>query len=231
LNELIIELEDAKDQLRAENEKLSNLKQDICNISGDAYTTDWELLIQNLQELREGTADEYRQITAKILAGILVNNVLEENRAQQKEKIQKRLSSNEVEDAIFGITGRYTGARLEEGQVWVEDEYGAFKISELSTGAREQVLLGLRLGFASQIFKQRRLFLLLDDAFQHADWSRRKRLVNQSVALAEDGWQIIYFTMDDHIRDLFDEAGHKHFPDSYVRHDLNIASKSIDAGR
>jgi len=230
LQELIMELEDTEDQLRGDNEKLSNLKQDICNITGDAYTTDWEPVIQNLQERREGTADEYRLITAKILAGILVNDVLEENRAQEKEKIQKRLSSSEVGEAIYGITGRYTGAVYEEGQVWAEDKYGKFKISDLSTGAREQVLLGLRLGFASQIFKQRQLFLLLDDAFQHADWSRRKRLVDQSVALAEDGWQIIYFTMDDNIRDLFDAAGHKHFPDSYRRHDLNVPSSEITRG-
>ena len=80
------------------------------------------------------------------------------------------------------------------------------------------------MGFTEQIFKQSELFLLLDDAFQHADWNRRTRLVNQVVALAQKGWQIIYFTMDDHIRDLFDEAGHKHFPNSYRHHDLNVPS-------
>jgi predicted nucleic acid-binding Zn-ribbon protein len=230
LQDLIRELEVTEDRLEDEESKLGNLKQNIRAQTRDEYSADWELVIQNLQERRKGVANEYREITAEIIAGMLVNDVLEDNRAQEKEKIGERLSSPEVKNAISSITGRYKDVRYEEEQVLIEDEFGSFKLSELSTGAREQVLLGLRMGFAEQIFKQRELFLLLDDAFQHADWSRRKRLVDQSVALAKKGWQIIYFTMDDHIRDLFDEAGHKHFPDSYRHHDLNVPNTAITPG-
>jgi uncharacterized protein YhaN len=53
------------------------------------------------------------------------------------------------------------------------------------------------------------MFLILDDAFQHSDWKRRERLVNKLFDLSKQGWQIIYFTMDDHIRQLFEEKAKK----------------------
>ena len=77
----------------------------------------------------------------------------------------------------------------------------------MSTGAREQVFLALRLGFASISMKDNTAFLILDDAFQHSDWDRRKNLIAETLRLVKTGWQVFYFAMDDHIRDLFLEAG------------------------
>jgi uncharacterized protein YhaN len=77
----------------------------------------------------------------------------------------------------------------------------------MSTGAREQVFLALRLGFASIGMEGGIAFLILDDAFQHSDWHRRKNLINQTLSLVKNGWQVFYFTMDHHIRKLFHNAG------------------------
>jgi uncharacterized protein YhaN len=178
-------------------------------------------LIENLQKERRSVAEDYRTLTAEILAGILVSDVLDDVRAQEEKQIRDRLASPLVGQPILQITNRYSGVLYEDDCVWVQDDYGRFEISDLSTGAREQVLLGLRLGFAAQILKQQRLFLLLDDAFQHADWQRRERLLSQVVELAKDGWQITYFTMDDHIRDLFNSAGPEHFGRQYRFYELN----------
>ena len=88
------------------------------------------------------------------------------------------------------------------------------------TGAREQVLLALRMGFASRLAGGQPLFLLLDDAFQQSDWERRERLVAQVVELAEAGWQVTYLTMDDHLRDLFKNAGEKAFEDDFNYYEI-----------
>ncbi len=63
------------------------------------------------------------------------------------------------------------------------------------------------MGIARRISGTDALFLLLDDAFQYSDWKRREYLVEQALALVKDGWQVIYLTMDDDIRDRFLEAG------------------------
>ena len=66
-------------------------------------------------------------------------------------------------------------------------------------------MLALRIGIASHVLSERKMFLILDDAFQHSDWERRAWLVDEMVDLANIGWQIIYFSMDDHIKRLFEE--------------------------
>jgi uncharacterized protein YhaN len=55
---------------------------------------------------------------------------------------------------------------------------------------------------------QQPAFLILDDAFQHSDWNRRKNLISHTLNMIKKGWQIFYFTMDDHIKELFMDAGH-----------------------
>jgi uncharacterized protein YhaN len=77
------------------------------------------------------------------------------------------------------------------------------------------VLLGLRIGFAARILAGQPLFLILDDAFQHSDWERRENLINELFVLAHEGWQIIYFTMDDNIRSLFEKRSEKIEKDLY----------------
>ncbi|MGB3714991.1 MAG: hypothetical protein WA996_11240 [Candidatus Promineifilaceae bacterium] len=225
------ELVQAKENLKEKTNDLDNLKQGVSATTRDEISIGWESLIQNLQHKREGIVTEYREVTAKVLAGILVNERLDVIRAQEEEKIQEKLASPKVSGPIHHITGRYSSVHYEGEKVWVTDDFGRFSLSDLSTGALEQVLLGLRIGFAAHTLGQDRLFLLLDDAFQHADWNRRPRLLDQTVTLAKEGWQIIYFTMDQHIKRLFDKAGQQHFPDQYMCHELyteNSSSLSIE---
>lgn len=214
------QLDQTQAELDEKTGELRTLKQRVGQKTGDPITLDWETLIHNLQRTRHDLAAEYREITAQILAGILVSEQLEAMRAQEEEKIRRKLASDTVCQPVFNITRRYSDLAYEDGNVYVGDDYGRFALGDLSTGAREQVLLGLRIGFAAHLLRQDRLFLLLDDAFQHADWQRRRWLVEQAVTLAKDGWQIVYFTMDDHIRDLFRDAGQTHFASDFRYHEL-----------
>ena len=53
------------------------------------------------------------------------------------------------------------------------------------------------------------------------------QLVQQAVGLVEAGWQVLYFTMDDHIRDLFNTVGDR-LGKRYVSHSLFEPSPSED---
>jgi uncharacterized protein YhaN len=70
------------------------------------------------------------------------------------------------------------------------------------------------------LLKEDSLFLILDDAFQHSDWEKREILINKLAEITKKGWQIIYLTMDDHIKELFDETGKKFEPDEYKSYEL-----------
>jgi uncharacterized protein YhaN len=221
-----LEFSQLEERLRIETEELNNLKAQISTSTKDDISVEWETSIQHLQAKRVTTSTDYRNTTAGILAGILVNEQLELIRAQEEVEIKKGVESAEVVGPVNRITGIYSSLNYDDGKILVNDEYKQFALSNLSTGAREQVLLGLRLGFAARLLRDESLFLLLDDAFQHADWERRDLLIAKMVDLAKEGWQIVYFTMDDDIRDRFMKAGEQNFAGQFMYRNINPGGSS-----
>jgi hypothetical protein len=207
-------------ELSDEQRKLDDLKQKICMITDDEISIDWETLIERLIQKREERSSEYKMLTAEILGKILIHQELQVLREQEDEKIHDTLGSKFVSIPLQQITKRYEKVTLEDDQLLVSDPYQTFPLSDLSTGAQEQVLLALRLGCAARILGKESLFLLLDDAFQYADWDRRGWLLDVMVELARVGWQILYLTMDDHLRDLFRDMGEKAFKKEFTYYTL-----------
>lgn len=200
--------------------ELRTLKQRICNWTGDEIDIPWNKALEHFQTKYKQAIQDYQQLTAEIVAKIGVTQVLAEVRQQEDEKIRRGLCSQEVIDILQSVTGIYQSLDLSEEQVLVEGPYGDYPLSELSTGAQEQIQLALRMGFASRLSEGEPLFLVLDDAFQYSDWERRERLVKKVISMAKNDWQIIYLTMDEHLRDLFQEAGERLFPDAFRYYEL-----------
>ncbi len=202
-------------EIREAERDLENLKQEITRETGDDISSSWTELLDSLGQRRRGIDDEYRTTTARILGQIGVVQVLERLRTEEDEKIREGLQATEVADLLSEVTGQRRSLDFQDGEMIVRGETADYELSTLSTGAREQVLLALRMGFASRLAGGQPLFLLLDDAFQHSDWERRQHLVAHVVDLAESGWQVTYLTMDDHLRDLFKSAGEPAFGDDF----------------
>jgi uncharacterized protein YhaN len=195
--------------LNEEMEKLKQLEVRIIQETG-SKRTDWEDLISALRVKREKIAEEYRDITAEILAKVQVNTAIEEFREQEDARIADGLKRDELTKPLQALTaGRYNRIKQDEerGLVLATGEDEEYSLADTSTGAQEQILLALRIGFASIAMEGQTAFLILDDAFQHSDWDRRKNLIAETLRLVKTGWQVFYFAMDDHIRDLFLEAG------------------------
>ena len=199
-------LQSLKYKLTHEEDKFESLKKMVCLETGDDFSTPWTELFENLRNLHVEETERYQQTTASIIAGIGVTHVLEEIRQKEDEKIRRDLKSPEIADALRRVTGHYHSLDLDGNQVIVKGEFGDYPLSDLSSGAREQTLLSLRMGFASRLAGGQPLFMILDDAFQYSDWKRRSRLVDTVLGMSKAGWQMIYLTMDDHIRDLICET-------------------------
>jgi len=220
LQKLETERQELREELAVETSGLDNLKHQLCRETGNEISVDWERLIEDLRGLRERKSEEYRQLTAEMLAKILVYQEIEELRLVEDAKIGDALASQVMSQPLQHITQQYDKVVLEEDRLVVSGPYGDYPLGDLSTGAREQVLLSLRLGCAARLMGRESLFLILDDAFQHADWDRRGRLVDEVARLAEADWQVLYLSMDDHIRDLFVERGRRAFGEDFRLIDL-----------
>lgn len=214
------ELQDIQNQNKKEEQKIELLKTEIHTAISDQSTTSWERLLEQLSHYRNQLLTTYENTTFRILAGIIVTQVIHEARQQEDEKLKIMLNSPIVKKPLYEITKKYKEVRIDGEKLRVSDKFEEFDIADLSTATKEQVLLALRLGFASKVMGQETAFLVLDDAFQHSDWRRREFLLDTIIALAKSGWQIVYFSMDDHIRDLFNELGKKIFKEDYFYYEL-----------
>ena len=135
---------------------------------------------------------------------------------EEEKSIRQRLHSPNMSRFLEGMTTHYDRIEYENGAIRIGDPYAEYAFSDLSTATQEQVLLALRLGFAARCFHDQSLFLVLDDAFQHSDWTRRGYLVDEVLDLAHEGWQIIYLTMDDHLRELFHKKASTYSGESFL---------------
>lgn len=196
--------------LERELQKLEHLRTRIAQETR-LDSTDWEDLITALRKIREEVAKDYRLVTAEILVKIQVSTVIKEFREEENTRIATGLNSEELTKPLYALTSHYRGIRheVDEGLVLTTDEDEEYRLAEISSGAQEQVFLALRMGFSSIIMEGETAFLILDDAFQHSDWPRRTNMIDQVLSLARSGWQVFYFAMDDHIRDLFLKGGEK----------------------
>ncbi len=209
-----------EEKSKKENEitsKLNNLKQKVCNITDNEITDEWSVVIDNINNKLTEYQKETEDKKAEIIAKKLVFDVIEELEKKENKKIEERLSSKYIKNLIVQFTNNsYQNIYLQDNKIFLSSLSQEFPLSDLSTGTKEQVMLALRLGFLKEIMKGRNMFLLLDDAFQHSDWKRREKIIENLAEVSLTGHQIVYFTMDDHILELFDKYG-KSMKDNYSR--------------
>lgn len=202
---LSYQFDEIEESIQEENMKLEKLRDMVRQLTNDDVTVSWDVLIDNLRIKQEELLETYKQKTAEIVGKIMVYQVLKDMHEDEDVKVREALESSHLMEPLKNMTQRYNRLELAGDQLLVHDLYNTFRFNDLSTGAQEQILMALRVGLCSRLFKDNQLFLILDDAFQYSDWKRRDYLTDAILRLADSGWQIFYFTMDNHIRDLLIE--------------------------
>lgn len=202
-NEVKEELKKVKDEIQDRKGELEILKHSIIEHTKDEPIIEWMELIEKLASKRKEILEEYKEITSEIIANKSVYDVIDELYKQEDEKIQDALNSDIIKEILPKVTTHYEDIYLEDDRLMVSDPFDSFPVSEISDGAKEQVFLSLRVGFAEHWFNKNKLFLILDDAFLHSDYKRRPKLVDKTLELVDSGWQIICFTFDKNVVDIF----------------------------
>jgi uncharacterized protein YhaN len=206
------ELVEVESRIRLEQEKNQELREQFIEHLGreTARSQSIENLAIAIEERRKEHKQQLRDLLSEMIAGHVVSEILEGFRRLEDEHLESTLNDPRISSLIKKLTvGRYDRVSLQEEQLFIGNETESYNLAEMSTGAREQVLLALRMGVASLLCGKQSMFLILDDAFQYSDWQRREVLVLQSLEAVRSGWQVIYFTMDDDIRDRFCKAAGK----------------------
>ncbi len=199
-------LDQVKQEINQKESELDSLKHQILNEVDAGGPLEIKDLIEPLAEKRDQVLSDYKEITAEIIAKKNVFELIKKLYQAEDEKIDRVLNSSLIKQLLPQITTRYDEIYLDGQTLMVKDDYDSFPVSELSSGAKEQVFLALRIGLASEWFKNNKMFLILDDAFIHSDRHRKPELVKKVIELGQSGWQIICFSFDDRIKKLFAAA-------------------------
>ena len=196
-------INDKSNQLKELEKENLDYKGEIANITGLSTKDDWNTLIDQLYAKQNEILNQLKHQESFIIAGILVHQTISELLRAEDEHIQNSINSPNFSDLLFKITGKYKNLTIDDdGKILISSDTAEYKLQDLSTGTKEQVLFALRVTLAEKILDDK-AFFILDDAFQHSDYDRRPKLIDQVFSLADRGWQIIYLTMDKHIQNLF----------------------------
>ena len=153
------EIEKIKNEIKTKETEFESLRSKVCSKTKDDLSIGWEQLFENLRNIRFDKQNQLNELEAKIIAGIIVHNVISQLRKEEDIKIREGLESEIVLEPLKDLTQRYSRLALEGDALIVSDDYDNFALKDLSTGAREQVMLALRIGFGSKLLKQDSLFL------------------------------------------------------------------------
>jgi hypothetical protein len=215
-------LEEKREAFRTAQGQQGELKSKIATAIG-LMSDDWEVLIGGLEEKITDQSSEYKQVTAEVLGKICVSAAVRNLQKKEDQLISGNLQLSEVTEDLRQLSGnRFSGFDWQDGKLnLINNQSRSDALDFLSTGAKEQVMIALRMMFTRRYLGDVPGFLLLDDAFQHSDWNRRELLVDHTLSLVrERGWQVFYFTMDNHLRDLFKERADNQLGGDFAYHEL-----------
>lgn len=203
---------EAEKDMRAEKdalqERINSLRRDI-QLFRDVEQTKFEIANDRAAFVEYDKLDKkLRNYKLEKEAALTVRKILRSMSSELDEFIEDILSG---EDSLSGyfkfVTERYGQVTVKNRDFVVTDLSGkSYDVEELSSGARDQLLLCFRIAALHKVYPDG-AFLVLDDAFIFADWQRRQRLAQLVKKFVEQGNQVIYLTSDDHTRDLFAEFG------------------------
>jgi uncharacterized protein YhaN len=152
--------------------------------------------------------DEGRRDRENVLRAI---TIFEEIEAEERAKVSELFDDRgAVTDHFRWITdGLYEGVvfNRETEAVEVRRKDGIqLRAEKLSGGAYDQLYLSVRLALAERLLKDRKGFFMMDDPFIKSDRDRLHRQLEVLKRISESGWQIIYFSAKEEIRDALGEG-------------------------
>ena len=131
------------------------------------------------------------------------------NRIEREEK-EKVLTLFGKESPVSSYFREITGSRYEEvayeheaEKILIKGEEGPpLDVEKLSGGARDQLYLSIRLALGEKLLKGNSGFFIMDDPFIKADRGRLEKQMDILRSMTTRGWQVIYLTAKDEVRDL-----------------------------
>jgi uncharacterized protein YhaN len=163
----------------------------------------------DLPEARRQLEEFVEQLEETVEASRQAIEILEEMESEEEDEFNKLFNEDSYAVEMFSeaTDGRYTDINYDKasGTLKVEKKTGeVIEPQKLSQGTYDLLYMSIRLGLAKEILNEPG-FLILDNAFVHSDIERVEKEIEFLKELEEEGWQIIYFTFRDDVKELIEK--------------------------
>ncbi|MFC3959447.1 ATP-binding protein [Halovivax cerinus] len=203
LDDIDAELADVEAALDDHRDRLDAFERRVGDLSLPPFVDSAPSLQARTVDGLRAVADELRDVSAAIEDNAELSRkaieVLDEMRDAEERKAAALFAPDGPASETFAhlTDGRYAGVAYDPDAETISVERAdgaALPAEQLSKGTRDQLYFAARLSLARQVLGGRPGFLLLDDPFLAADRTRLRNGFETLRTLADDGWQVLYFT-------------------------------------
>ncbi len=136
--------------------------------------------------------------------------IFEEIEKEEKGKISTLFDKNSsISRYFYEITnGLYEEVSLNQETYKIEvrrKDGTLLEAEKLSGGALDQLYFSIRLSLGEKILKDEKGFFIMDDPFIKADSERLQRQIDTLKKISKSGWQIIYFSAKQEVKNALKE--------------------------
>ncbi len=201
------EEEEMQDRLRDLEDKLRDVQIELNAIlaSDDGMSlvqsfSDLEAALRRVRDWKARVEDDYSR-------AIEAHGIFDEIEQDEERKVAELFGESSTAAGFFRkITGGlYTGVSYDPEQrlVKVNRKDGKeIEAKHLSGGAYDQLYFAIRLALGAKLLPDEKGFFILDDPFIKSDTGRLTEQMKTLLSLSREGWQIIYFSAKDEVKNI-----------------------------
>jgi len=206
LNNEILEL---RNEVEKRKNEVHELRVSIGELKGGLMGIEKIDILLKLDEKKKELDNFLLEREAAEAAYFIMRDIEKEATLQVKNILEER--SSELFSQITNFRyDRILVKRWDLADIMVELPSGEEKpIEWLSSGTLNQFYMAIRIALAERSLKKQKGFLLLDDPFLTFDSERISRILDILFDITEDGWQMIFFTVDRTLKNIMEMRGVK----------------------
>lgn len=212
LEELEKEKEGLEDEIDRYDKILGDFDSGISQAIDEKFLEEELIDVSSVEDLSPASRQLENFISAleeNVRASKNAIEVLEEIEEEEEDEFNRIFNEDSYAVEMFekATDGNYTDIRYdkEDRELKVVRSDGReFDPEALSQGTYDLLYMSVRLKLAREILGEPG-FLVLDNAFVHSDTERIEKELEFLKDLEEEGWQIIYFTFRDDVREVLGE--------------------------
>lgn len=199
------EIGKAEEELRGYRRKFEEIAREANGVISPDEAFPGET-VEDMKYIQDNLEEFVNTVEKRKENAIKAIRIFEQIEEEEEEKVKDLFGEDDLASKYFReiTNGAYESVEYDpsERALFVKRPNGdSFQAYQLSSGAYDQLYFATRLSLANQILGGEKGFLLLDDPFLAADSTRLAKQLDMLVNRARDGWQIIYFSVKNEVRE------------------------------